>query len=107
MRDFRLGERTRAGIEYKHGGSPVTEADLAVDEFLKARLSAQLPEAGWLSEETADDSGRLVQSSLFVVDPIDGTRAFVAGEPRWAVSIALVVDHRPIAGAWTTPAIGR
>jgi myo-inositol-1(or 4)-monophosphatase len=106
MRDFRAGERTRAGVEYKHGGSPVTAADLAVDHFLKARLSAQFPEAGWLSEETADDLARLSQSALLVVDPIDGTRAFVAGDPRWAVSIALVVDHRPIAGVVHAPALG-
>ena len=78
MRDFRFGARTRAGIDYKHGGSPVTEADLAVDRFLKTRLGAQIPEAGWLSEETADDPARLTQSALFVVDPIDGTRAFLS-----------------------------
>jgi myo-inositol-1(or 4)-monophosphatase len=106
MRDFRIGAQTRAGIEYKHGGSPVTEADLAVDSFLKTRLSAQIPEAGWLSEETADDPARLTQSALLVVDPIDGTRAFVAGDPRWAVSIALVVDHRAVAGVVHAPALG-
>jgi myo-inositol-1(or 4)-monophosphatase len=106
MRDFRIGEQTRALIEYKHGGSPVTEADLAVDKFLKARLSQQIPEAGWLSEESADDPARLAQSALFVVDPIDGTRAYVAGDPRWAVSIALVVDHRAIAGVIHAPALG-
>ncbi len=105
MRDFRLGDPTRAGIEYKHGGSPVTEADLAVDAFLKMRLLARNPEAGWLSEETADDPARLERSALFVVDPIDGTRAFVAGDLRWAVSIALIVDRRPIAGVVHAPAL--
>jgi len=105
LRDFRLGERTRAAVEHKPGGSPVTAADLAVDAFLKARLGAAFPDAGWLSEETADDPARLSRTELIVVDPIDGTRAYVAGDPRWTVSIALVVDHRPIAGVVHAPAL--
>ena len=105
LRDFRMGAQTSAAIEYKPGGSPVTAADLAVDQFLKSRLSARIPEAGWLSEETADNSARLAQSTLLVVDPIDGTRAFVAGDPRWAVSIALVVDRRAVAGVVHAPAL--
>src|SRR3954466_16001071 len=78
LRDFRAGARTSAGVEYKHGGSPVTAAHLPVDAFLKQRLGAAFPEAGWLSEETADDAARLERSSLLVVDPIDGTRAYVS-----------------------------
>jgi myo-inositol-1(or 4)-monophosphatase len=105
LRDFRAGQTTSAEVEHKHGGSPVTAADLAVDAFLKARLGAAFPDAGWLSEETADDPGRLSRGSLLVVDPIDGTRAYVGGDPRWTVSIALVVDHRPIAGVVHAPAL--
>jgi myo-inositol-1(or 4)-monophosphatase len=105
LRDFRAGEQTSAVIEYKHGGSPVTAADLAVDAFLKQRLEAAFPDAGWLSEETADDPARVWRRSLLVVDPIDGTRGYVAGDPRWTVSIALVVDHRPIAGVVHAPAL--
>ena len=103
---FRPGERTAAKVTAKEGGSPVTEADLAADSLLKRRLRNALPDAGWLSEETADDLGRLARRSLIVVDPIDGTRAFVIGDPRWAVSAALIVDGRPVAGIVHAPALG-
>jgi myo-inositol-1(or 4)-monophosphatase len=103
---FNLGARTSARVDYKDGGSPVTQADLAVDEFLRARLRAIFPEAGWLSEETEDDRARLASSSLLVVDPIDGTRAFLAGDARWAIAIALVVGDRPVAGVVHAPALG-
>jgi myo-inositol-1(or 4)-monophosphatase len=102
---FRSGERTSARIDYKTGGSPVTEADLAVDAFLRVRLGADFPGAGWLSEETEDDSCRLTCASVLIVDPIDGTRAFLAGDPRWAVSIALVIAGRPVAGVVHAPAL--
>jgi myo-inositol-1(or 4)-monophosphatase len=94
---FRLGAATSAEVQSKFGGSPVTEADLAADALLKRRLREAFPEAGWLSEETADDPERLERRALLVIDPIDGTRAFVAGDPRWAVSVALVVAGRPVA----------
>jgi myo-inositol-1(or 4)-monophosphatase len=92
---FRPGERTSAAVESKEGGSPVTEADRLVDRFLKQRLTEFAPEAGWLSEETLDTAERLSCRAIFVVDPIDGTRAFMAGDVRWAVSIAFVADGRP------------
>lgn len=103
---FRPGGRTAAKVTAKEGGSPVTEADLAADSLLRRRLREALPEAGWLSEETADDFERLARRSLIVVDPIDGTRAFVIGDPRWAVSAALIVDGRPVAGIVHAPALG-
>ena len=102
---FRPGGRTSAIVTAKAGGSPVTDADLAADLLLKRRLREALPEAGWLSEESVDDFERLARRSLIVVDPIDGTRAFVIGDPRWAVSAALVVNERPIAGVVHAPAL--
>jgi myo-inositol-1(or 4)-monophosphatase len=102
---FRPGAATSAEVKSKVGGSPVTEADLAADALLKARLLAVFPGAGWLSEETADDAARLSRRELLIVDPIDGTRAFVAGDPRWAVSAALVIDGRPVAGVIHAPAL--
>jgi len=92
-------------IAIKEGGSPVTNADLRVDQLLKERLGAARPDYGWLSEETADDIARLSQRRLFVVDPIDGTVAFMKGRPWWAVSIAVVEDGRPIAGVVHAPAL--
>lgn len=87
----------------KDGGSPVTNADIAVDNLLRERLGAARPDYGWLSEETADDSARLGKSRLFVVDPIDGTVAFFKEKPFWAVSIAVVEDGQPVAGVVHAP----
>ncbi len=105
LADFRLGERTTARINYKAGNSPVTTADLAVDEFLRRRLAADFPEAGWLSEETVDDPVRMAARELVIADPIDGTRAYMAGDTRWCVALALVVDGRPVAGVVHAPAL--
>jgi myo-inositol-1(or 4)-monophosphatase len=106
LADFRPGRPTRATIAYKHGDSPVTSADLAVDRQLATALRAQFPDAGWLSEETEDDLDRLERTSLLVLDPIDGTRAFMSGDPCWTVAIALVENGRPVAGVVHAPALG-
>ncbi|MCB8820412.1 3'(2'),5'-bisphosphate nucleotidase CysQ [Microvirga rosea] len=100
---FREGTQTAARLWYKERSSPVTEADIALDDFLKKRLTELLPEAGWLSEETADNPSRLDHSAVWIVDPIDGTRAFATGHPDWSVSIALVRDGRPILGVVHAP----
>jgi myo-inositol-1(or 4)-monophosphatase len=102
---FNPGARTSAKVVTKAGGSPVTDADLAANSLLKRRLQEALPDAGWLSEETVDDFERLSHRSLIIVDPIDGTRAFVTGDPRWVVSVALVIDERPVAGVVYAPAL--
>jgi myo-inositol-1(or 4)-monophosphatase len=68
---------------------PVTEADLAVDKMLSAELRAARPGYGWLSEETEDGAERLHKDQVFIVDPIDGTRAFIAGTEHWSHSIAV------------------
>ena len=90
----------------KSPGNPVSEVDLEVDALLKARLGALLPEAGWLSEETADNPERLAKRLLWVVDPIDGTRDYLRGRDGWAVSIALVEDGQPVIGVLDSPPRG-
>lgn len=90
----------------KAPGNPVCEVDLEIDALLRQRLSALLPDAGWLSEETADSPERLRARRLWVVDPIDGTRDFVRGRSGWAVSIALVEDGWPVVGVLDAPARG-
>lgn len=105
MSYFRTGARTDAKVEWKAGGSPVTQADFAVDRFLRERLPEHASGIGWLSEETADTPDRLAHRALWVSDPIDGTRAFMEGDPRFAVAIALVVDGRPVAGVVEAPAV--
>ena len=98
-------ELREAGLEtaYKAGDSPVTNADLATDALIKARLTSARPDYGWLSEETPDDPARRAGRRLFVVDPIDGTRAFIKGRPWWAVSIAVIDDGRPTVGVVYAP----
>lgn len=95
---YKAGGQTGARVWSKAGGSPVTEADVAVDTFLKVRLSAMLPRAAWLSEETSDNPVRLDAGLVWIVDPIDGTRAFMSGHPDWSIAVALLSAGQPILG---------
>ena len=88
----------------KNGSSPVSDADIAVDRLLRERLTAAFPGAGWLSEESVDDGSRLTARYVWIVDPIDGTRAFLADLPDWTVSAALVESGRPISACLFAPA---
>ena len=82
---------------------PVSEADLAADTYLKGALRPNRPDYGWLSEETADDRSRLFAARSFVVDPIDGTRAFLKNRPEFVVSIGVIASGRPVAAAIYDP----
>ena len=93
------GNKTRS----KPDGSPVSDADLAVDRFLKERLRPARPDYGWLSEETEDASARLSARRIFVVDPIDGTVAFLKGRPHFTISAAVVEGEIPVAAAVYNP----
>jgi myo-inositol-1(or 4)-monophosphatase len=84
------------------GDSPVTEADIASNDLLRERLVA--PGDGWLSEESENDPARLGARRVWVVDPIDGTRAFIAGREDWSVAVALVIAGRPTVAAIYAPA---
>jgi myo-inositol-1(or 4)-monophosphatase len=87
------------------GRSPVSAADFASNDRLQMLLLGARPEYGWLSEETDDDAARLERDTLFVVDPIDGTRAFINGEKTWCVSVAVVHRGSPVAGVLFAPAL--
>jgi myo-inositol-1(or 4)-monophosphatase len=89
----------------KENSSPVSEADIMVDRFLAANLLQARPDYGWLSEETVDNPSRLDSARCFVVDPIDGTRAFLRGEEYWTISIAVVEHGVPVAGVVYAPAL--
>ena len=91
-------------FELKDGWSPVTAADREIDALLREILPG--PGDGWLSEESDDDERRLACRRVWVVDPLDGTRSFVARRPEYSVSIALVVDGVPVLGAIGNPAVG-
>ena len=87
----------------KQGGSPVTEADLEVDSYLRHTLLDARPDYGWLSEESVDDLARLKRRTLFIVDPIDGTVAFLKGRAHFTVCAAVVRDGAPVAGVVYNP----
>jgi myo-inositol-1(or 4)-monophosphatase len=95
------GERFRQWR--KSDGTPVTEADLAVDALLKEKLHGARPDYGWLSEETPDHEDRLARPRLWIADPIDGTRAFAAHGDEWCVAVALIEAGRPVLGAIYRP----
>ncbi|HUO99737.1 MAG TPA: 3'(2'),5'-bisphosphate nucleotidase CysQ [Rhizomicrobium sp.] len=87
----------------KQDGSPVTEADIAVNRFLSKNLRSARPDYAWLSEESEDDPTRFSARRVFVVDPIDGTLAFVRRRPHFTVSAAVVDQGEPVAGAVYNP----
>ncbi len=87
----------------KGASSPVSEADMATNELLERRLRPARPDYGWLSEESADDQARLSKRRVWIVDPIDGTRSYLAGRSDWCVSVALVEDAAPILAAVFVP----
>jgi myo-inositol-1(or 4)-monophosphatase len=87
----------------KSPGNVVTEADIAVNDFIAGRLRAARPDYGWLSEETKDNPSDRSQRRVWVIDPIDGTKAFVKGEPGFCISIARLEGSRPVAGALFNP----
>jgi len=90
----------------KAPGEPVSDVDLAVNRRLREGLGRLLPEAGWLSEESADDAARLHRRFCWIVDPIDGTRDLIRRRPGWCVSVALVDGDRPVLGVLDAPAAG-
>lgn len=106
--------RTAGGIARQHfrrdpeiwekaDNSPVTEADIAIDRVLRTDLRAARPGYGWLSEETEDDRDRLKAERVFIVDPIDGTRAFIDGQDSFAHALAVAEQGEVIAGVVYLP----
>ncbi|VAW00573.1 FIG043197: Inositol monophosphatase family protein [hydrothermal vent metagenome] len=89
----------------KGNNHPVTEADLAIDTYLREHLLGARQTYGWLSEETIDDRSRLVAPRVFVVDPIDGTRAFIQAKPHFTICLAVVENGEAITGVVFNPAL--
>jgi myo-inositol-1(or 4)-monophosphatase len=96
--------RTELKNWIKGASSPVSEADIAVNDLLEQRLRSVTPDYGWLSEESADDQARLEKRLVWIVDPIDGTRSYLAGREDWCVSVALVENASPVLAAVFAPA---
>jgi myo-inositol-1(or 4)-monophosphatase len=91
----------------KGDGTPVSEADLAVDALLKDRLLQAFPDHGWLSEETRDSPERLGRRRVWVVDPIDGTSAFLKRDRDWSIAVACIADGRPVVAGVLQPLASR
>jgi len=109
------GEAGRIALRYfkqdpevwmKGGTSPVSEADYAADQYLFNTLLAARQDYGWLSEETVENRRPATGRRSFIVDPIDGTRGFLAGNPQWCVSAAIVEEGRATVGVLECPASG-
>ncbi len=90
-------------IYTKPDDSPVTSADHAVNDLLMDRLLGRFPDDGWLSEETPDTAARLEKARVWVIDPIDGTKAFIRREPEYCISVALLEEGQPILAAIYNP----
>src|SRR5262245_24689997 len=95
---------TRQKVTYKSPDQPLTAADLEADRILYERLRGFRPHYGWLSEESTDNAERLTCTHVWIVDPLDGTRSFLAGRPEFAISIALVENGAPVIGVVANPA---
>lgn len=96
-----------SGWEKSGGMGPVTNADLAVDQLCRQRLTTARPAYGWLSEETPDDLAVRACQRVWVVDPIDGTRAFMKGRDDWCIALAVVEEGTAVAGVVYAPSVGR
>lgn len=103
------GEIARSGfagapqVWEKSKGNPVTETDIAVDRHLARVLGTARPDYGWLSEETTDQPERLSRRRLFIVDPIDGTLAFIKRKPEFVICVAVVEDGVPVVSGIFNP----
>jgi myo-inositol-1(or 4)-monophosphatase len=96
--------RTELKTWTKGASSPVSDADIAVNDLIESRLRPATPGYGWLSEESVDDVSRLGKRLTWIVDPIDGTRGYLAGREDWCVSAALVDGSFPLIAAVFAPA---
>jgi myo-inositol-1(or 4)-monophosphatase len=96
----------KTGVETwdKPGEGPVTAADIAIDRMLHAEFGAARPDYGWLSEESESAHDRDERARVFIADPIDGTRAFIAGQEGWGPALAVAEQGRVVAAVMHLPA---
>ena len=94
------------GVEHKAGGEPVSLADLESSALIVRRLAEAFPDDAILSEEVPDEPSRLEKSRVWMIDPIDGTRDFLRGEPGYVVMIGLCIEGRPTVGVVAQPTTG-
>jgi myo-inositol-1(or 4)-monophosphatase len=98
--------RKKVEVKHKLDGSEVSEVDLGANDLLERELMGARPGYGWLSEESPDNTERLARRRVWMIDPIDGTNAYLRHVPEWTVSAALVEDGVPVIGMVFNPATG-
>lgn len=103
---LRQAAAARCEVTLKSDGSPVTSADLAVDGFLAEGLAQLVPGLAVVSEERAPQPSWHCPDVFVLVDPLDGTKEFIAGRPEYVINLAVMVDRRPVAGFIAVPALG-
>lgn len=96
----------KGDVHRKRDGSPVTEADLAAEAAIRDGLTRVAPTLPLVSEEQAEEAPRVVARTYALVDPLDGTREFIAGSDEYAINIAIMIDSRPVLGIVAAPALG-
>lgn len=99
--DYEIRDKGQTKFYTSH--NPVTTADNAANDYLKEIINSEFPDDGWFSEETADSPERLEKKRVWIIDPLDGTKEFIAGVPNFVVSIALVIDKQPHIGVLYNP----
>ena len=97
--------RSGITVETKSDESPVTVADRWAETLILARLAVRFPDVPVISEEDASEFGvpKKIAARFFLVDPLDGTKAFIRGDPNFTVNIGLIEAGRPVAGAVVAP----
>ncbi len=90
-------------VEYKSKNQPVTNADVAIDDYLKSFFKQKTPTFGWVSEESIDNGSRFSSQYFWCLDPIDGTRSYINGKPEYTISLALINNNQPILGYVLNP----
>lgn len=99
--------KSKNEVRFKSGNSPVSQADMEIDDYLRTTLTRERADYGWLSEETEDNKERLGCERVLIADPIDGTRGFIDGSNEWCISIAIVKNGRPVEAILHCPALER
>lgn len=95
--------KRKVAVDHKSPEQPVTVADREANDMIKSILLGAFPQDGWLSEETLDTSDRLKKDRCWIIDPLDGTKEFIAGIPEFAVSIGLSIKNQAVLGVVYNP----
>ena len=90
-------------VKYKSKNQPVTNADIAIDNFIKDFFKKKTPSYGWVSEESMDNNSRYEKDKFWCLDPIDGTRSYISGKPEYTISLALIKNQEPVIGLVLNP----